>query len=371
MPSHRLSTGSVPSESSTGASGGAPPLLRVDGLTVTLRTADGRDLPVLAQIGFDVAAGESVGLVGESGSGKTVTALALVGLLPGAMRVTGGRALFQGRDLLTLRGEDLRAVRGGGIGFVFQEPASALSPVFTIGDQVAEALVVHGRTGWPDARRRAVSLLEAVRMPDAARRAREYPHQLSGGLRQRAMIAIALACDPPLLVADEPTTALDPTVQAEVLDLLDELRRERRLGLLHVSHDLGVVASRTDRVVVMYAGRVVEQAPVGDLFAAPRHPYTRALLAAAPGYAGLTSCATTVPEYAGLASGATRSRLAAIEGAVPPLASMPPGCAFEPRCPDRVAACRSAQPARVRLGERHEVACVLHDPQRKDTGAAR
>jgi oligopeptide/dipeptide ABC transporter ATP-binding protein len=288
-----------------------------------------------------VWAGEAVGLVGESGSGKTLTALALVGLLPPAMQLTGGTALFRGRDLLRLGGEEMRAVRGAGIGFVFQEPASALSPVFTIGDQVAEALVVHGRASWPEARRRAVALLDAVRIPDAARRARDYPHHLSGGLRQRAMLAVALACDPSLLVADEPTTALDPTVQAEVLDLLDTLRDTRRLGVLLVSHDLAVVASRTHRVAVMYAGRIVEQAPVGELFASPRHPYTRALLAAAPGSAPL------------------KRRLPTIDGTVPPLTEMPPGCAFEPRCAARVDACRLAPPAIVRVGIDHDVACVL------------
>jgi oligopeptide/dipeptide ABC transporter ATP-binding protein len=368
-----------------------------------MRSPGGALLPVLSDVRFDVAAGEAVGLVGESGSGKTITALALVGLLPAAMHVTGGAAHFQDRDLLALRGEDLRAVRGAGIGFVFQEPASALSPVFTIGDQVAEALVVHGRASWPEARRQAIALLDAARIPDAARRAREYPHQLSGGLRQRAMIAIALACDPPLLVADEPTTALDPTVQAEVLDLLDELREQRGLGLLLVTHDLGIVASRTHRVAVMYAGRIVEQAPVAAIFAKPCHPYTRALLAAAPGFAGLKPCPTgaddreseraapdvgqgfslaapdvgqgfslaapDVGQGFGLAApdvgqgfspapGSTR-RLPAIEGTVPPLAAMPPGCAFEPRCSARTDACRLAPPPPVRVADGHEVACVL------------
>jgi oligopeptide/dipeptide ABC transporter ATP-binding protein len=319
-----------------------------------MRRGGGPPLPVLTHVRFDVAAGESVGLVGESGSGKTVTALALVGLLPPAMHVTGGTALFQGRDLLTLRGEEQRAVRGAGIGFVFQEPASALSPVFTIGDQVAEALVVHGRAAWPEARRRAVALLEDVRIPDAARRAHDYPQHLSGGLRQRAMLAVALACDPPLLVADEPTTALDPTVQAEVLDLLDELRETRRLGVLLVTHDLGIVASRTHRVAVMYAGRIVEQAPVAGIFRSARHPYTKALLAAAPGSGVAQGVGPADPERQ-----APTRRLPALEGTVPPLAAMPPGCAFEPRCAARVDACRLAPPEIVRVGSDHDVACLL------------
>jgi peptide/nickel transport system ATP-binding protein/oligopeptide transport system ATP-binding protein len=328
---------------------------------------------VLSDVSFELAAGETLGIVGESGSGKTATALALIGLLPPPLRVTGGRVLFEGRNLLRLAGEELRSVRGGGIGFVFQEPMSALSPVFTVGDQVAEALVVHGRARWTEARRRAVSLLEAVRIPDAAARARDYPHQLSGGLRQRAMIAIALACDPALLVADEPTTALDATVQAEVLDLLDELRARRGLGLLLVTHDLGVVASRAHGVAVMYAGRIVEQAPVAELFAAPRHPYTQALLATAPGRErGQTPPGGQTPREGQTPPGGQTPprgqtpppgrRLTVIEGAVPSPAAMPPGCAFEPRCPARMAACRTAVPATFVVGPAHEVACLLHAP---------
>ena len=209
--------------------------------------------------------------------------------------------------------EALQGVRGAGIGFVFQEPSTALNPVFTIGDQVAEVLVAHGRNAWPEARAKAVQLLEAVRIPDAARRAHDYPHQLSGGMRQRVMIAIALACDPPLLIADEPTTALDVTIQAEILDLLRELRDRYRLALLLITHDLGVIAETADRVAVMYGGRIVEEGTVATLFDTPSHPYTRGLLASMPGPTPEDACARS-------------------PGTVPSLASLPPGCAFEPRC---------------------------------------
>ena len=240
---------------------------------------------------------------------------------------------------------------------------------------MAEALVAHDRASWKEARARAVQRLDSVRIPSPAVRAGDYPHQLSGGLRQRAMIAIALACDPPLLVADEPTTALDVTVQAEVLDLLGSLRRERGLGLLLITHDLGVVAGRADRVAVMYAGRIVEQAPVGAIFEAPRHPYTQALIAAAPGRAsGQTPSWGQTPgsgrpqkEEQRLGQSRTTGqsppsprRLPVIEGSVPSPAAMPPGCAFEPRCPLRVAACRTALPPTVVVGPAHEVACLLH-----------
>jgi ABC-type dipeptide/oligopeptide/nickel transport system ATPase component len=393
MPSPGLSTGDARFRSSAGAAPAGTPesaaLLQVEGLSVSFSGPAAAGLPVVSDVSFEVAAGETLGLVGESGSGKTVSALALVGLLPPAMVVTGGRAMYEGRDLLRLRHEELRAVRGAGIGFVFQEPASALSPVFPVGDQVAEALVVHGRARWAEARTRAIDLLASVRVPDAAACARAYPYQLSGGLRQRVMIAVALACDPPLLVADEPTTALDPTVQAEVLDLLDEMRDRRRLGVLLVTHDLGVIASRAHRVAIMYAGRIVEHASVDEIFGDPRHPYTRALLACAAGVrqdvdstrdagqglrarqvsGGLAEAGAVRPVELG--ARARPERLPTIEGTVPPLTAMPAGCAFEPRCASRIGECaRSVPPLRaVRPG--HEAACLVHAPREGNARAAR
>jgi ABC-type dipeptide/oligopeptide/nickel transport system ATPase component len=257
-------------------------MLNVEGLTTVFDTASG---PVAAvnDVSFEVNAGETLCLVGESGSGKSVTALSILRLVQPPGRITAGRVIFRERDLLSLSERDLQRVRGGDIGFVFQEPTAALSPVLTIGSQIEETLAVHAVARGRAARGRAIELLDAVRVPDPARRARDYPHQLSGGLRQRAMIAIALACNPPLLIADEPTTALDVTIQAQILDLLRDLRIRLGLGLLLITHDFGIVAEMADRVAVMYAGRVVEQAPVRDLFHQPQDPYTRQLLAAVPG----------------------------------------------------------------------------------------
>ena len=295
-------------------------------------------LAAVTDVSFHLSPGETLGLVGESGSGKSVTALALLRLLetPGVIR--GGRVLFQNTDILTMDEEALERVRGAGIGFVFQEPSTALNPVFTVGDQVAEVLVAHRRSGWAEARTKAVELLAAVRIPDAARRAHEYPHQLSGGMRQRVMIAIALACEPPILIADEPTTALDATIQAEILDLLRELRDRYRLALLLITHDLGVIAETADRVAVMYGGRIVEEGSASALFNAPSHPYTRGLLASMPG------------RGAG-------GRLRTIDGTVPPLGSLPPGCAFEPRCGERLPICANQVPDPTVLGDTHWTAC--------------
>jgi oligopeptide/dipeptide ABC transporter ATP-binding protein len=237
----------------------------------------------------------------------------------------------------------LRTIRGRRIGFVFQEPMVALDPVYTIGFQIEETLAVHGLARGRAAKQRAVEFLDAVRVPDPARRAREYPHQLSGGLRQRAMIALALCAEPSLLIADEPTTALDVTVQAEILELLREMRRTFHLSLLLITHDLGVVAEMADRVAVMYAGRIVEHAPVARLFAAPAHPYTRALLASIP-------------------AGQPGRRLNAIPGVVPGLGNVPPGCAFAPRCGDRLDPCGVRPPGVTKVADAHDVRCYLHDP---------
>ena len=317
------------------------PLLRVTGLRTLFPLAGGREAAAVDDVSFEIARGETLGLVGESGSGKSVTALSIIRLVMPPGRIAAGRIELEGRNLMELGEEDMRRVRGRRIGFVFQEPMVALNPVYTIGFQIRETLQVHNLARGAAADRRAIELLEAVRVPDPQRRAKEYPHQLSGGLRQRAMIALSLAADPALLIADEPTTALDVTVQAEVLDLLRELRRTFGLSLLLITHDLGVVAEMADRVAVMYCGRIVEHATVADIFRAPAHPYTRGLLASIPG-------------------GRSGDALTAIPGVVPPLGQTGPGCAFAPRCADRFAPCDAAPPMLTTLEPGHDVRCYLH-----------
>ena len=252
-------------------------------------------------------------------------------------RIVGGRILFEGRDLLGASDAEMRAVRGNRIAMIFQEPMTALNPVFTIGDQIVEAVRQHRALDRRAAWRRTVELLELVRIPDPERRAHDYPHRLSGGMRQRVMIAMALACEPKLLIADEPTTALDVTIQAQILDLIDELKRDLGMGVLLITHDLGVVAQHAQRVAVMYAGRIVEQAPIAELFARPLHPYTRGLMA-------------SIPKAGTESSG----RLAEIEGMVPALTAMPAGCAFQPRCPQALARCRQERPELLGDGQHRE-----------------
>ena len=256
-------------------------LLDVQDLTVTF-AGPRSTVTAVDRVSFQMAAGETLGLVGESGSGKSVTAFSILRLLQPPGRITGGRVIFEGRDLLTLSEPEMREVRGARISLIFQEPMTALNPVMRVGDQIAEALTVHG-TGGAEARLRAIELLDAVHIPDAARRVRDYPHQLSGGMRQRVMIAIALACRPPLIIADEPTTALDVTIQAQVLALMRELKARFNLALLLITHDFGVIAEMADRVAVMYKGRLVEQGPVRQILRSPAHDYTKMLLAAVPG----------------------------------------------------------------------------------------
>ena len=255
-----------------------PDLLAVRDLSVAFG-----DRTVVDRVSFHIAPGETLGLVGESGSGKSVTAFSILRLLQPPGRVTGGQAIFEGRDLLALTERDMRGVRGARISLIFQEPMTALNPVMRVGDHIAEALTVHGIASRAEARQRAVELLDAVHIPDASRRVRDYPHQLSGGMRQRVMIAIALACRPPLIIADEPTTALDVTIQAQVLELLRDLRARFNLSLLLITHDFGVIAEMADRVAVMFKGRLVEEGPVRQILRAPQHDYTRALLSAVPG----------------------------------------------------------------------------------------
>jgi oligopeptide/dipeptide ABC transporter ATP-binding protein len=296
-------------------------------------------------VSFDLTRGETLGLVGESGSGKSVTALSIVGLILPPGRIAGGRVELDGVDLMRLSEPAMRRIRGRRIGFVFQEPMVALDPVYTIGAQIQETLAAHDLARGPRAWARALDLLDAVRIPDPPRRAREYAHQLSGGLRQRAMMALALAAEPDVLIADEPTTALDVTVQAEVLDLLRDLRRRFSLSVLLITHDLGVVAEMADRVAVMYAGRIVEYGPVAQVFSSPAHPYTRGLFGSIPG------------SHPG-------ARLRAIDGTVPPIGQWPPGCTFQPRCPDRFEPC-SLPVTLFPVGADHEARCFLHDPSRR------
>jgi ABC-type dipeptide/oligopeptide/nickel transport system ATPase component len=263
-------------------------LLDVQDLTVVF-AGTRSTVTAVDRVSFQLERGETLGVVGESGSGKSVTAFSILRLVQPPGRITGGRIFFEGRDLLTLSEHEMREVRGARISLIFQEPMTALNPVMRVGDQIAEALTVHGLASRADARLRAVELLEAVRIPDASKRVRDYPHQLSGGMRQRVMIAIALACRPPLIIADEPTTALDVTIQAQVLELIRELKARFNLALLLITHDFGVIAEMADRVAVMYRGSLVEQGPVRQILREPMHDYTKSLLAAVPGMRGSSS----------------------------------------------------------------------------------
>jgi oligopeptide/dipeptide ABC transporter ATP-binding protein len=302
--------------------GAERPLLSVEGLGVAMG-----GVPVLEDVSFAIAPGETLGLVGESGCGKSVTALSIMRLLPEPpARIASGRIVFDGTDLLDLDAERLRSIRGDRIAMIFQEPMTSLNPVFSIGDQIGESLIVHRGASRAAARAEAARLLDLVGIPAAASRLDRYPHELSGGQRQRAMIAIALACKPRLLIADEPTTALDVTVQAQILDLIARLRRELGMAVLLITHDLGVVAEFCDRVAVMYAGRIVEEAPATALFAAPGHRYTEALLRSMP------------------AANAPGRDLPSIPGSVPPPAARGAGCVFAPRCGFATPRCRAALP---------------------------
>jgi oligopeptide/dipeptide ABC transporter ATP-binding protein len=311
-------------------------LLSVDGLTVRF----GR-YAVVEDLTFVVAPGEVLAVVGESGSGKSMTALALMRLVPPPGVVTG-RVMFDGEDLLSLPERKMRTIRGGSMAMVFQEPMTSLNPVFTVGAQITEALRWHRGLSGAAAKAEAVRLLSVVEIPNAAARVSEYPHQLSGGMRQRVMIAMALACSPRLLIADEPTTALDATVQAQILDLLRRLRAEFGMAVILITHDLGVVSDFADRVAVMYAARVAETAPAAALFATPLHPYTEGLLASLPRMEGS-------PE-----------RLPAIPGQVPPPFALPPGCRFAPRCGYAKAPCETVLPPLIALGDERAAACIRH-----------
>jgi len=291
-------------------------------------------------VSFAVGAGRTLGIVGESGCGKSVSALSIMGLVPQPPgRIAGGEILFEGRDLLKLTAAEMRELRGDRISMIFQEPMSSLNPAFTIGDQIAEVLLRHRKISRKEARTRAIAMLHHVRISEPERRYDDYPHRLSGGMRQRAMIAMALACEPKLLIADEPTTALDVTIQAQILDLMRTLREETGTAIILITHDLGVIAELANDVAVMYAGRIVEQASVARLFAEPQHPYTIGLLGSIPRLH------------------LEQDRLAAIEGQVPGLTTSRVGCGFEPRCPFAIERCRTDDPVLSRIGKNHEAAC--------------
>jgi oligopeptide/dipeptide ABC transporter ATP-binding protein len=309
--------------------------------------ADDGEFPAVDGVSFSIEAGRTLAIVGESGCGKSVTSLSIMGLVPPPGRIAGGSIRFEGRELVAAPERELRDLRGNGMAMIFQEPMSSLNPAFTIGEQIVEGLLRHRRISRAQAIERAIAMLRKVRIPAPEQRFHEYPHKLSGGMRQRVMIAMALACEPRLLIADEPTTALDVTIQAQILDLMRTLRDETGTAILLITHDLGVVAELADEVVVMYAGRVVERAPVQALFERPQHPYTIGLLGSIPRLDG------------------DRVRLASIEGQVPSPLRRPAGCSFAERCPFAEAQCRSAAPPLREMGAQHESACwrAPLDPQ--------
>jgi oligopeptide/dipeptide ABC transporter ATP-binding protein len=322
---------------------GSGEVLRVEGLRTVFRTGRATRVAV-DDVSFALGRGETLGLAGESGCGKSVTSLSLMRLVPSPPgTIESGRVILEGTDLLSLPEEEMRRVRGGRLAMIFQEPMTSLNPVFTVGRQVAEVFAVHSGIEGREARARVVDLLARVGLPDPARRCDEYPHQLSGGMRQRAMIAMALAGSPAVLIADEPTTALDVTIQAQILELVDGLRRELGMATLFITHDLGVIARTAQRAAVMYAGRIVETAPCRDLFGTPWHPYTSGLLDSLPSRN----------------RGDGRGRLASIPGSVPDLADLPTGCPFHPRCARRRPVCRELLPPLEEKSPGHWARCLV------------
>lgn len=332
-------------------------LLKVENLQTQFQTDSGL-VNAVDGLSFQLEAGQTLALVGESGSGKSVTSLSIMRLLQaGVGRISSGRILFDGQDLATLPESKMRHVRGNDIAMVFQEPMTSLTPIYTVGDQIAEAIMTHNSINRRAARQRAVELLETVGIPEAATRARAYPHQLSGGMRQRVMIAIALSCNPKVLIADEPTTGLDVTIQAQILDLMRKLQKDTGMAILFITHDLGVVAEMADRVLVMYAGRAVEQAPVQQLFSQPRMPYTKGLM-------------TSIPRLGASIEGVAHPRLQAIRGNIPSPRNLPQGCAFHPRCDHAVQGlCTDKVPALEDVGGGHLVRCARWDTLPAKVGA--
>lgn len=324
------------------------PLLDVQGLKISFFTEHG-EVRAVDGVDFHIEPERTLGVVGESGCGKSVTALAIMGLLDRPGRVVSGSILYRKNDRsidltrLPPRGAGMRAIRGNEISMIFQEPMTSLNPVHTIGTQIAEAVATHQDLGRREAMEKAIGMLRAVGIPSPEKRAHEHPHQLSGGMRQRAMIAMALSCNPSLLIADEPTTALDVTIQAQVLELIEILRQKFRTAMLFITHNLGVVAQEADDVIVMYLGRVVEAAPVREIFRRPAHPYTRGLLASMP--------SLTVEQ---------RRRLVPIEGVVPDPAEAPAGCVFHPRCPQAMDICKERSPTLREIAPGHRASCWLH-----------
>ncbi|HEY5403521.1 MAG TPA: ABC transporter ATP-binding protein [Pyrinomonadaceae bacterium] len=298
-------------------------------------------------VSFYLDRGELLGLVGESGCGKSMTALSVMRLIAPPGKIVGGEILFDSKDLLKLSDSEMRQMRGDDIAMIFQDPMTSLNPVYTVGEQIAEALRLHRKLSHKQAKQAAIEAMREVAIPDPGRRAGDYPHQLSGGMRQRVMIAMALACNPKLLIADEPTTALDVTIQAQILELLDDLRKQRELAVLLITHDLGVVAEVADRVAVMYTGKIVEESPVDELFARPKHPYTEGLLRSVP---KLTSEHVIKQE-----------RLETIEGTVPRPTDLPPGCHFAPRCSHRMPRCIEGEIPLYHIEGEVSVRCVLYD----------
>jgi oligopeptide/dipeptide ABC transporter ATP-binding protein len=315
-------------------------LLDVQGLTTAFMTGRG-EITAIEEVSFSLKEGEILGIVGESGSGKSVTALTIMGLLPTPpARIAAGKVLFQGKELTKLSSREMQRIRGPGIAMIFQEPMTSLNPVFSIGDQIMETIKAHENLPAAALRKRAIDMLDKVGIPSAARRLDDYPHQMSGGQRQRVMIAIALACNPKLLIADEPTTALDVTIQAQILDLLMDLRDEFRMAIMIITHNMGVIAETADRVLVMYAGRVIEEAPVARVFDHPIHPYTR----------GLLECVPSITE--------DRARLIAIPGTLPDPARRPPGCRYSARCRYAQPSCSDALPPLILEEADHWAACL-------------
>lgn len=323
-----------------------PHLLEVKNLQTHFPTRAGL-VKAVDGVSFYIARGELLGLVGESGCGKSITALSVLRLIAPPGKIVDGEILFEGVNLLKISDEKMRQIRGDDIAMIFQDPMTSLNPVFTVGEQIAEALRLHRKLSRKEAKAAAIEAMREVAIPDPARRSDDYPHQLSGGMRQRVMIAMALACNPKLLIADEPTTALDVTIQAQILELLDDLRKSRELAVLLITHDLGVVAEVADRVAVMYTGKIVEQSPVGELFARPKHPYTEGLLRSVP---KLTAEQVAKAE-----------RLETIEGVVPSPTSLPPGCHFAPRCSHRMPRCTEGEIPLYQLEGEVTVRCVLYD----------
>ena len=316
------------------------PLLEVKSLCTSFFT-DAGEVRAVDRVSFSVEPGKLMGIVGESGSGKTATVLSIMRLLPEAARITGGEILFEGKDLLKLTEPEMRSIRGAHIAMIFQEPMTSLNPVFTIGSQVGEAIRLHQRTSRRETHDRVIEALRLVGIADPERRIDDYPHQLSGGMRQRVMIAMALSCNPQLLIADEPTTALDVTIQAQILDLIRELQDRLKLAVILVTHDLGIVNEYADDVTILYAARVMEQASASQLFQNPLNPYTKGLLDSIPGI-----------------DGKPRRRLRAIPGSIPSALKPPPGCRFHPRCPIAVAQCSEADPPLEQKAPNHHVACI-------------